>query len=144
MQAMSFKVKLKIKLSLCFFLTKHHAMKAYWGVEDSSTYYLTSALDGGDWSASRPGRFTPRERAPGTHWIGGWVSPRAIMSFIIMQFSPRSIFLPFRSKYPPQHSVLRNPYSMFLPQSERPYSTTGKVTVMTNWDVEFLMKLTVM
>jgi hypothetical protein len=23
-----------------------------------------------------PGRFTPRERAPGTHWIGGWVDPR--------------------------------------------------------------------
>jgi hypothetical protein len=28
-------------------------------------------------SASRPCRFTPRERAPGTHWIGGWVVPRA-------------------------------------------------------------------
>jgi hypothetical protein len=28
------------------------------------------------WSASRPGRFTPEERAPGTHWIGGWVGPR--------------------------------------------------------------------
>jgi hypothetical protein len=27
--------------------------------------------------ASRPGRFTPRERAPGTCWIGGWVGPRA-------------------------------------------------------------------
>jgi hypothetical protein len=25
---------------------------------------LTSALDGGEWSASRPGRFTARERAP--------------------------------------------------------------------------------
>jgi hypothetical protein len=25
------KVKVKVKLSLC--LTKHHAMKAYWGVE---------------------------------------------------------------------------------------------------------------
>jgi len=37
---------------------------------------LTSALDGGEWSASHPGRFTPRERAPGTHWIGGWVDPR--------------------------------------------------------------------
>jgi hypothetical protein len=24
-----------------------------------------------------PGRFTPRERVPGTHWIGGWVGPRA-------------------------------------------------------------------
>jgi len=28
---------------------------------------LTSALDGGEWSASRPGRFIPRERAPDTH-----------------------------------------------------------------------------
>jgi hypothetical protein len=34
---------------------------------------LTSALIGGEWSASRPGRFTP----PDTHWIGGWVGPRA-------------------------------------------------------------------
>jgi hypothetical protein len=29
------------------------------------------------WSASRPGRFTPGERAAGTHWIRGWVCPRA-------------------------------------------------------------------
>jgi hypothetical protein len=33
---------------------------------------LTSALEGGEWLASRPGRFTPRERVPGTHWIGSW------------------------------------------------------------------------
>jgi hypothetical protein len=26
-------VKVNLKLSLCFFLTEHHAMKAYWGVE---------------------------------------------------------------------------------------------------------------
>jgi hypothetical protein len=32
---------------------------------------LTSALDGGEWSVSHPVRFTPRERAPGTHWIRG-------------------------------------------------------------------------
>jgi hypothetical protein len=31
----------------------------------------TSALAVGEWSASRPGRFTPGERAPGTHWSGG-------------------------------------------------------------------------
>jgi hypothetical protein len=37
---------------------------------------LTSALVEGEWT-SRPGRFTPRERTPGTHWIGGWVNPRA-------------------------------------------------------------------
>jgi hypothetical protein len=39
--------------------------------------FLTSALDGGEWLASRPGRFTTRDRAPGTHWIGGWVDLRA-------------------------------------------------------------------
>jgi hypothetical protein len=39
--------------------------------------FMTSALDKGEWSASRPGRFTPGERALGTHWIGGRVNPRA-------------------------------------------------------------------
>jgi hypothetical protein len=39
--------------------------------------FLTSALVGAEWSASRPGRFTPGERAPDSHWIGGWVGPRA-------------------------------------------------------------------
>jgi hypothetical protein len=39
--------------------------------------FLTSALAGGEWAASRTGRFTPGERAPGTYWIGGGVSPRA-------------------------------------------------------------------
>jgi hypothetical protein len=38
--------------------------------------YRSSALAGGEWSASRPGRYTPGERAPGPHWIGGWVDPR--------------------------------------------------------------------
>jgi hypothetical protein len=38
---------------------------------------INSALDGGEWSASRSGPFTPRERAPGTHWIEGWVDLRA-------------------------------------------------------------------
>jgi hypothetical protein len=37
---------------------------------------LPLALDGGQWSASRSDRFTSGERAPGTHWIGGWVDPR--------------------------------------------------------------------
>jgi hypothetical protein len=42
-----------------------------------STIFLTSALAGGEWSVSRPCRFRPGERAPGTHWIGSWVDPRA-------------------------------------------------------------------
>jgi hypothetical protein len=38
---------------------------------------LTSAVAGGEWSPSLPCRFTPKERALGTHWIRGWVDPRA-------------------------------------------------------------------
>jgi hypothetical protein len=37
---------------------------------------LSSALAGGEWSASRPGRFNFRKRAPGTHWMGGSVDPK--------------------------------------------------------------------
>jgi hypothetical protein len=49
----------------------------------SSTHSLTSAIGGGEWSASCPGRFTPRERAPGNHWIGGWAVPRAGLNAVV-------------------------------------------------------------
>jgi hypothetical protein len=51
-------------------------MKAHGGVDVEIHIFLTSAVAGDEWSASRPGRFTPGERAPDTHWIGGWVDPR--------------------------------------------------------------------
>jgi hypothetical protein len=51
-------------------------MKTYGGVDVYIHIYLTSALFGGEWLASRPGRFTPEERAPGIHFIGCWMSPR--------------------------------------------------------------------
>jgi hypothetical protein len=54
----------------------------------SSTHTLTSPLDGGEWSASRPGRFTLRERAPGTHWRGGWVDPRAVLDAVVKRKIP--------------------------------------------------------
>jgi hypothetical protein len=55
-------VKLKVKLSLC--LTKHHAMKTSWGVKVWLHAFLTSTVGGSEWSASRPGCFTPGKRAP--------------------------------------------------------------------------------
>jgi hypothetical protein len=51
-------------------------MKAYGGVDVQINMFLTSAVVGGEWSASRPGRFTSWERASDTHWIGGWVGSR--------------------------------------------------------------------
>jgi hypothetical protein len=51
-------------------------MKAYGEVDVWINVFSTSALIVGEWSASRPGRFTPGERAPGAHWIRGWVCHR--------------------------------------------------------------------
>jgi hypothetical protein len=52
-------------------------MKAYGGVDVQTHVFLTSALVGGELSASCLGHLNDGERAPGTHWIGGWVGPRA-------------------------------------------------------------------
>jgi hypothetical protein len=49
---------------------------------------LTSALDGGEWSASRPGRFTLKERVPGKRWIGGSVGPRVILGAVVKRKIP--------------------------------------------------------
>jgi hypothetical protein len=51
------------------------------------------------------------------------------VKFVITQFSPWAVFLPLRSINLPQHSVLKNPRSMFLPQSERPSFTL----IQHNW-----------
>jgi hypothetical protein len=47
-------------------------MRAYRGVDVWIHIFLTSAQVGSEWLASRPCRFTRWERAPDSHWIGGW------------------------------------------------------------------------
>jgi hypothetical protein len=44
---------------------------------------LTSALDGGEWPASRSESFNPREIAPDTNWIGGWMGLRAGLDVVV-------------------------------------------------------------
>jgi hypothetical protein len=70
------KVKRKIVPVLFFkWAPRHESILGEWRY--SSTHSLSWTVDRGEWSATRPGRLTPRERAPGTHWIGGWKGPRA-------------------------------------------------------------------
>jgi hypothetical protein len=46
---------------------KKHSMKTYWGSGCIALRILNLALDGGEWSAARPGRFTLRESTPWYH-----------------------------------------------------------------------------
>jgi hypothetical protein len=78
------------------FLTNHYAIKRYWESEGTAPRILSSAIDGDEWSVSRPGRFTPRERAPGTHWIGGRVGPRVGLDAVVK----RKISSPYRNSNP--------------------------------------------
>jgi len=80
-------VKVKVKMSLCLtkvrrhedilYLTKHHAMKTYGGMEVYLQEILTSALDGGEWLAPCSRRFPLGECGLPTHWIGDCVGPIA-------------------------------------------------------------------
>jgi hypothetical protein len=79
----------------------HHAE----GVEVQLHAFLTSALDGGEWSASRTGRFIPRERAPSAHWIRGWLDPRAGLDAV----ERRKIPSPCRDSNPRSSSSYRSP-----------------------------------
>ena len=63
---------------------------------------MTAALEGGEWSASRPGCSLPRER-PGTHCTGGWLDLRAGLDGVQKispppGFDPRTV-QPVASRY---------------------------------------------
>jgi hypothetical protein len=59
-----------------------------WGTGSTAPPYLSSALDECNWLASRPGHFTPWERAHDSHWVGSPVSlhggPASIRQFLII------------------------------------------------------------
>jgi len=64
---------------------------------------LTLALDGGEWSASSPGK-----ESPGTHQIGGW-GPRTSLDAVKR---PAGIWIPIL------------PYHYMVSQSTRPWLET--------------------
>jgi hypothetical protein len=79
--------KVKVNLSLCFnWAPRQENVFGEWRY--SSTHSLTSALDGGEWSASRPGRFTSRERDPCTHWIGDWIGLKTVLDSVVKRKIP--------------------------------------------------------
>jgi hypothetical protein len=58
-------------------------MKTYRGMEVYLHAFLTLALDGDEWSDSRPGRFKPGEITSGARWVGGWVGLRIGLDAVV-------------------------------------------------------------
>jgi hypothetical protein len=69
-------VKVNVQLSLCLinYALQH---KDVWESGGTALPFLTLVLDGGEWSASRSGHFTPS-----TRWSGGWAGSRASLDTV--------------------------------------------------------------
>jgi len=66
-----------VNVKLCLFLIKYSTTKTNGGMEVYLHAFLTSELDGCEWSASLTDLFPPRERVPTTHWIECCMGSRA-------------------------------------------------------------------
>jgi hypothetical protein len=57
-----------------FLITYNYALghEDVWGSGGIALPFLTMVIAGGEWSASRPGRFAYKETAPGAHFMGVW------------------------------------------------------------------------
>jgi hypothetical protein len=60
---------MQVNVSLCL-INYALCREDVWSSGGRDPLFLTSAIVGGEWSASIPGSFIP-----GTCWIGGWVGP---------------------------------------------------------------------
>jgi hypothetical protein len=87
--------------------------------------FLTSALDGSEWSASRHGRFTPGDTAPGTHLIEGWVDLRAGLNAM----EKTQISCPWRESKPghPARSLI----TILTNLSRHPFRNLYKLRLIT-------------
>jgi hypothetical protein len=66
-----------------------------------------------------PAALPPRERAPGIHWIEGWVGPRAVLDAVVKRKIP----------IPRRESSLRTP--IVQPVAQR--YTDWAITALTNY-----------
>jgi hypothetical protein len=124
----------KVKLSLCFnWAPRHEGVLGEWRY--SSTLFFGIGTTWGEWSVSRPGRFTPRGRAPVTHWIRGWVGPRAVLEAVVktkifiprLKSNPRTPIVQPVAQYCTDWAILRSCTNILLWISEGLPPLTTKI-----------------
>jgi hypothetical protein len=91
------------------------------------------------------GRFTPGGRTPGTHWIGGWLGPRAGLDTVVAR---RKIPIPWRESNPgrPARSLVTISTQRSLTTSHKEVNVrwtccVGSLTIGPNTVIERLMQL---
>jgi len=68
-------------------------MKTYWGRGSIAPRILDLGTRWRWLVRFTPGGFTPRGRAPGTHWIRGWVGPRAGLDAVVKRKIPNPLII---------------------------------------------------
>jgi hypothetical protein len=106
-------IKVKVKLSLC--LTKQHAMKTCWGSGGITPHILWPRHYMAVWSDSRPGRFTSKQRTPGTRWMG----PRAGLDLASKRKIPSH-----RRESKPNHPIVQPVASHYTNWANSPLTKT--------------------
>jgi hypothetical protein len=81
-------------------------MEAYWGSGGIALRFFDLGTRYRRVISFTPRRFTFRESAPGIHWIGGWVGPRAGLDAVMKRKIPstyRESNLPIIELVAPRH-----------------------------------------
>ena len=96
---------------------------------------MTAALEGGEWSAARPGRTLPPGKTP-TNFTGGWVGPRAGLDGREISSSPGFDPGPSRTYAKPGH-CLHGTYVHNLLVRWRPILRTllGRILCKKGWRI---------
>jgi hypothetical protein len=119
----------KVKLP-CYMLRRHLG----WERRYSSYSFLTLALDGDEWSVSWPSHALPLGKGPpGTHWIGGWVGPRAGLD----TEAGRKVLCPCRGSNP---SCLVRSQTLYWMSYSSSYLSTFSMYIyqhVIRWTVKF-------
>jgi hypothetical protein len=61
-----------------------------------------------------PAAFSPGERDPGTHWIGGWISPRAEVDAVKERKSLASVGIRLQFLGYPAHSLVTELFCLYI------------------------------
>jgi hypothetical protein len=88
--------------------------------------FLTSEPDGGEWSPSRPHRFTPGREPPGAQWIGGFFGPNGMVKRKLKSLTCKKLLFVHWHKFS-EHSVFH-----FTPLSFCGCSTESALLTVMN------------